>query len=531
MANVRVVGLETEYGIALKPQTPAWGNTSSEALSVAIAQAVRTWQASLRADGQAIGWDWEGENPLRDLRGTQLERASAHPSLLTDDPHSFAPSGDTVPDVSPGDGPTGQAETFAVEELAGQNSPLLTNAVMTNGGRFYVDHAHPEYSTPEVANSRDAVVWDLAGEHLAQKAMAVAATQGHEIVLFKNNTDSKGSAYGSHENYLVSRDLPFQVLRDFMLPFLVTRPLLCGAGRVGLGQHSEEPGFQISQRADFIADEVGLQTTFNRPIINTRDEPHASPKWRRFHVINGDANRFPASILVKVASTRAILAALEAAWLSGETTPPLHGFFLEQDPVEAVWQVSRDHRFETTLKCADGKTRDALTWQWEVANEVAAYLAKAPDAVLNDQAREDVAIWVETLRMLRKDPGAAATRVEWVAKRELFTALGKRLSAGWSDPKLAALDIQWADLRPGRSPVDKLRQTGRMENICDVAEASAAATTPPQGTRARARGEAIATTPDLVAASWETLVVKAGAGQLTRVKLPDPAVYLPAGTH
>ena len=250
MTNQRVVGIETEYGIAIDPDSEVYTQPdfrqSPESLSVVAAQAVRSWQASLRPDGQAIGWDWEGEDPLQDLRGTRLDRASADPTMLTDDPQRFAPASPGVE--------TAAKDTFSVQELVGQSSPMLTNVVLTNGGRFYVDHAHPEYSTPEVLTARDAVVWDVAGEYVARRAMSVASSYGSPIVLYKNNTDSKGWSYGSHENYLLAREVPFPLLRDCLVPFLVTRPVICGAGRVGIGKNSETCGFQMSQRADFVGD-------------------------------------------------------------------------------------------------------------------------------------------------------------------------------------------------------------------------------------------------------------------------------------
>ncbi|WP_297721259.1 proteasome accessory factor PafA2 family protein [uncultured Mobiluncus sp.] len=518
MTNQRVVGIETEYGVALDPDTEVGTNPnlrhSPEGLSVVTAQAVRSWQASLRPDGRAIGWDWEGEDPLNDLRGTRLERASADPTMLTDDPHRFAPA-------TPG-AHNAADDTFSEQELVGQSSPMLTNVVMTNGGRFYVDHAHPEYSTPEVLTARDAVVWDVAGEHVARRAMKVAASYGSPIALYKNNTDSKGLAYGSHENYLLAREVPFALLRDYLVPFLVTRPVICGAGRVGIGKNSETCGFQMSQRADFVGDLVGLQTTFNRPIVNTRDESHAGSKWRRLHVINGDANRFPGSILAKVSSSRAWLAALEAAWKTGRTAPPVEGLFLECDPVEAGWQVSHDIDFTTTLRCADGRERSALEWQWTAANTVADFLHSQDRDVLLADALTDVLTWVDTVRILREDPVAAARRVEWVAKRTIFQALSERIPGGWSSAKLAALDIQWADLRPGLSPVDKLRAKGHVEDIAPATEIIMAATQPPAGTRAKTRGEAVAHRKDLVAASWTSLVVRAGWDRLQRIELRDP---------
>ncbi|MCI6584376.1 MAG: proteasome accessory factor PafA2 family protein [Mobiluncus sp.] len=510
MNQPHVIGLETEFGVM--PASPMESRFSSPALAVATAKAVRAWQSTLRPDGRAIAWDWAGENPLQDLRGTHLERASAHPSLLTDDPHAFAPSGDTDRPV--------EGTTVDRGELGDLSSPMMTNVVMTNGGRFYVDHAHPEYSSPEVLTSLEAVTWDVAGEHLARVAMECAAKMGHDVVLYKNNTDSKGSSYGSHENYQVARAIPFETLRDYLVPFLATRPVICGAGRVGLGQKSEKPGFQISQRADFIADLVGLQTTFNRPIVNTRDEPHAGSQWRRFHVINGDANRFQGSILAKVASTRAWLAALEIA-TKYHREFPLQGLFFTSDPVEAVWQISRDIDFETKLPCNDGIERSSVAWQLEAAERTGDFLTEFPEAELADDALKDAATWIETAKML--NGGEAEGRVEWVAKRALLAKLASRLRGGWEDPKLAALDIQWADLRKGHSPVDKLQ--GYLEEVVGRCAVIIATVEPPDSTRATVRGQAVKSRKDLIAASWDSLVVD-DSGQWRRLTLGEPAATL-----
>ena len=216
-------------------------------------------------------WDFEEESPLRDARGFDMSREVADPSQLTD------------------------------EDLG------LANVILTNGARLYVDHAHPEYSTPECTNPLDIVVWDKAGEQIALDACRFASVTGEgDLLLYKNNTDNKGASYGAHENYLVRRSTPFGDIVRHLTPFFVSRQVVCGAGRVGLGQDGHGDGFQISQRADYFEVEVGLETTLKRPIINTRDEPHADPeKYRRLHVILGDANLAEISTYLKVGHHRA----------------------------------------------------------------------------------------------------------------------------------------------------------------------------------------------------------------------------------
>lgn len=493
----RLVGLETEYGVFC----PSLPRQQPELYSVQIAQAVRDWQAAMRPNRQAVAWDFAGENPLQDLRGTKLERVSAHPSLLTDDPHNFAPDG---------------VETISARDFNIPATPMLTNTVLSNGGRFYVDHAHPEYSTPETLNSYDAVLWDAAGEFLARKAMEIVQSQGKEIVLYKNVTDGKGAAYGAHESYLLARALPYEFLKQALVGFLVTRPIICGAGRVGLGQHSEEPGFQLSARADFVGDLVGLQTTFNRPILNTRDEAHACAPWRRLHVINGDANRFQFSTLYRVASTRAWLSALELCGKLGDN-PGIFSDLAVENPVESTWQVSRDIHFETTLTCKDTKERSALEWQWCAANRVWDYLETCGETVENTTARQDTSLWLEALTLLREDRQAAGKRIEWLGKFQVFEALSRRGGGEWSDPKLQALDLRWADLRGGASVLDKLTP----EILFSPAQVQSAALNPPETTRAWLRGQAVRDRADLVAASWTTLVTQENPEHLRRELLPD----------
>src|SRR5258707_2983615 len=275
MSVRRVMGTETEYGIAVPGQPGANAMVTSS-------QVVNAYQAAKSARARRARWDFEEENPLRDARGFDLARDLADASQLTDE------------DVG------------------------LANVILTNGARLYVDHAHPEYSSPECTNPRDLVAWDKAGEVI----MAVAGEQASRIPgaqtinLYKNNTDNKGASYGTHENYLMARATPFADIVRHLTPFFVSRQVVCGAGRVGIGQDGRGSGFQISQRADFFEVEVGLETTLKRPIINTRDEPHADPeKYRRLHPINGEANLSQVSTYLKVCTTALVPAINEDQFL------------------------------------------------------------------------------------------------------------------------------------------------------------------------------------------------------------------------
>ncbi|MGZ4475700.1 MAG: proteasome accessory factor PafA2 family protein, partial [Nocardioides sp.] len=277
MSVRRVMGTEVEYGISVAGQPLANPMVASSQIVNAYAS------ATLKA--RRARWDFEEESPLRDARGFDLSRAAADPSQLTD------------------------------EDLG------LANIILTNGARLYVDHAHPEYSTPEVTTPLDIVRWDKAGEQIMLDASRAAARLpgNPQITLYKNNTDNKGASYGAHENFLMRRSTPFPEIVKHLTPFFVSRQVFAGAGRVGLGQDGRAHGFQISQRADFFETEVGLETTLKRPIINTRDEPHAdADKYRRLHVIIGDANLAEVSTYLKVGTTSLVLAMIEERFITRE---------------------------------------------------------------------------------------------------------------------------------------------------------------------------------------------------------------------
>jgi proteasome accessory factor A len=390
--------------------------------------------------------------------------------------------------------------------------------VLRNGARFYVDHAHPEYAAPETASARDAALWDKAGERVALAAVrALAATPGGpDVGLYKNNTDGKGASYGMHENYLVDRAVPFEDLVAFITPFLVTRQIFAGSGRVGLGQRGQEPGFQLSQRADFIEAEVGLETTLRRPIVNTRDEPHADPRrWRRLHVIVGDATMMEVATYLRVGATSLVLAALEAgAWGGG---------FLAQvrlaAPVPAFWEVSRDLGVNRPLALASGETATAVSIQRRYLDLVAR-LGGGGVEMADLTGR-----WARLLDGLERDPLSAAREVEWVAKYRLLAALAAREAAGWASPKVAAADLQWTDIRPERSLAGKVAAAGATEALFTESEVARAVSAPPRDTRAWERGRAVAEGGGrTLSANWDSFTAVAADDAVPhRHFLPDPA--------
>lgn len=526
----RIIGLETEWGI-IDTQ-----NSSANALDLS-ADFVTAYSASGQAavKSHPIRWDYQGEDPLNDARGYRLARRDADPSQLTDNPLSPAPAiGETVSE-NKAENAQKNEKTLHSESAKILSSGLMqvkksnisanggsfskvTNNVLLNGARLYVDHAHPEYSAPEVVNPKEAVLWDRAGDLIAREAMEILANNGKEYALYKNNVDGKGAAYGTHENYLMARSVEFTDIIRYLTPFLVTRPILCGAGRVGLGQRSEYPGFQISQRADYVENTVGLETTFNRPIINTRDEPHAnSQKYRRLHVIGGDANQFDYSNLLKIGTTSLVLWMLEQDYLPLELES-----LLLYDAVKASWEVSHDVSLRKGIDMQDGSVLNAIEIQQIYLDLIREQIERFgfPDFDTN----EILQLWQETLDALRTNFFAAARKVEWVAKYLTLQAMRERNSLSWDAVKLKAFDLQWHDLRPEKSLVQKLISSGQVDIIYQPSEVLWAVKNPPESTRAYLRGELIKKfSKNIRGASWTSILFDLPDTQnLMRLELLEP---------
>ncbi|MEE6280816.1 depupylase/deamidase Dop [Georgenia sp. MJ170] len=493
----RIMGIETEYGV-LEPGNPM-GNPM--ALSAAVVAAYR----DVVGAAATARWDYEGEDPLADARGFRLDRAAAHESQLTDSPADRLAALGPLHRRRPEPGP--------------ERSPI-TSVVLTNGARLYVDHAHPEYSSPEVSGPLDVVRWDRAGEEIMRTAAAALAAEPAmpDVALYKNNVDGKGQSYGTHENYLMDRAVPFGDIVQYLTPFLVTRQVFCGAGRVGIGPRSEHPGFQLSQRADYIENDVGLETTFNRPIINTRDEPHAdAERYRRLHIIAGDANLLEVSTYLKVATTSLVLWLLEQ-----EAVPLALDAVALDDAVAENRLVSHDTTLTHRLTLADGRQLTALEIQ-------RCYLEVIRDALeargqTDEETRDVLDRWESVLDRLGQDPALCAGEVEWVAKLRVLDAMRRRDNIGWDDPRLAALDLQWSDVRPERSIFQRLAGAGAVERLVPDDAVANAVTRPPTDTRAYFRGEAIRRYGAGVAgAGWASVVLDDPAAEhLVRLPLVEP---------
>jgi len=470
MAIPKVCGIETEYGIQVVGGDPNPIAASSVLINAYAHDVAR----------QQIGWDFEDEAPGNDARG-------------------FAREGSLPPMV----------ETH------------LVNTVLTNGARYYVDHAHPEFSSPECRDALEALRYDRAGEQIVIRSMEAAdhaAHDGSHLVVYKNNSDGKGNSYGCHENYLMDRDTPFSRVVNGITPHFVTRQLFCGSGKVGSETGVHEPGsveYQLSQRAEFFEEQVGLETTLKRPIVNTRDEPHADPhRYRRLHVIVGDANLAEVSTFLKLGTTSLVLAMIEDD-VTGSRSLAL------ADPVRAIHAVAVDRTFTQPLQMADGSTATALAIQWELHSLARKYADDRGLECLGDESIGTAVLdrWEQVLHGLETDPMTLARQVDWVAKLQLLEAYRDRHDLEWGDPRLAAVDLQYHDLRPSRSLFGRLDT----ERMVDQASVDAAVNDPPRDTRAWFRGECLKRWPASVAtANWDSLVFDLGSDPLRRVPMMDP---------
>jgi len=468
VAIPKVCGIETEYGVVLR-------GAADPNPVLASSMLINSY-----VEHHKVGWDFEDESPGRDARG-------------------FAREGSLPPEV----------ETH------------LVNAVLTNGSRYYVDHAHPEYSTPECSDALELVCADKAGERILARSMLAArrvVEPGQEIVVYKNNSDGKGNSYGTHENYLVDRKVAFAALVRHLLPWFVTRQVFTGAGKIGAENGAAPVDYQISQRADFFEEEVGLETTLKRPIVNTRDEPHADPQlYRRLHVIAGDANLCEVATFLKVGTTAIVLAMIEDDFITKDLS--IVG------PVNAMRTVSHDPTCRATVDLHDGGRATAIDVQWEFLRLAQKY---ADETGLENCGGDDVGgrvleRWERALVALEQDPMTLDGQLDWVTKLALLDAYVARDGLEWSDPKLSLLDLQYHDVRPDRSLYERLVRAGKVERLVSEEDVVRAMTEPPATTRAYFRGECLAHWPDaVVAANWDSVILDVGSDPLRRIPMMEP---------
>lgn len=438
----RIFGIETEYGIVVE------GLGASDWIAESIA-VVRSHEGAMVG-----GWNYRGEDPRRDMRGYTVSALSQNPDdAQFDTPHNSS---------------SGTGKMSREEERS--------DRVLANGARLYNDHGHPEYATPECRTLLDLVAHDKAGERILHRAaQRRAKTKGVPVSIYKNNTDFHGSSYGTHEGYLTRRDVPTDALIAALLPFFATRQIYAGAGKVGVENESgAKPLYQLSQRADYFNVEASVDTLHNRPLVNTRDEPHSTPsKYRRLHVICGDANMSEYATALKVGTTALVLTLLEDG---------LRPTIKLENPVLAVKQVSRDLTLKKELDRTSGYPLTATAvqriYQQEAENRLRG-TSEETDWILNE--------WDTVLTALETDPMTLADRLDWVAKYRLLNEFREAEGMNWGDPYLQSLDLAYHDIDPEAGLYNGLEQSGEMRRLVSDARIEAATTCAPD-TRAYLRG-------------------------------------------
>ena len=476
MALRRIYGTETEYGSILRRVKDS--NPISASSFLINAYLSKTSEPGIGPNSPRVGWDFIDETPGIDIRG-------------------FAPVGSLPPEIEPN----------------------LVNAVLANGSRYYVDHAHPELSTPECLDPLSLLCWDRAGDEILIKSMSAAneaLPDGEELIVYKNNSDGKGNSYGCHENYLISRETPFGRIVQHATTHFVTRQIFTGAGKVGseaIGEKRMEIPFQLTQRADFFEEEVGLETTLKRPIINTRDEPHADPlKYRRLHVIVGDANLCEVSTFLKLGTTGLLMAMIEDDFLDNQLKIA--------NPVHALQQVSRDMSLKAPILLEGGKTATALSIQWELYERSKKYLNEFGfENVGGESVIKVMDYWEKILSALTSNPDQLFGFLDWVTKKNIIDSYRDRHELNIDDYKLAALDLQYHDLRPEMSLFSRVST----EKIVSTEEVALAIENPPEQTRAFFRGKCLQKWPEnVLVANWDSIVFDTGDQNLRRVPMMEP---------
>ncbi|MEN8040816.1 MAG: Pup--protein ligase [Actinomycetota bacterium] len=361
-----------------------------------------------------------------------------------------------------------------------------SNVFLENGSRLYLDvGSHPEYATPECDSLYDVVAHDKAGERIleglvesAEQRLAEEGIRG-DIYLYRNNTDSAGNSYGCHENYLIRRHADFQRTIDTLIPYLVTRQIWSGAGK--LLNTARGTIYSIAQRAEHIWEGSSSATTRSRPIINTRDEPHAdAERYRRLHVIAGDSNMSEYATYAKMGATVALLQMLEDEVVFRDLTL--------ENPIRAIREISHDTTCRRRVRLANGRELSALDIQWEYLERVMRYTRTTGVAPEIERA---VSMWEHLLTGLEKDPMTLHREVDWVAKRHLMDRYSRKHDLALSSPRLALIDLNYHDVNRQRGLYYKMENAGLMDRIVTDQAINEAMVRPPATTRARLRGEFI----------------------------------------
>lgn len=464
--NLRLFGLETEYGI-----------TREDCQEMdPVVESMELVRAYLTGPFQRK-WDYQGEHPQVDQRGFRV-------SELAQDQEEAA---------------------FAEQDAHRPFSfyDMKSDVVLPNGARFYNDHTHPEYSTPECRSLKDLVAHDRAGERilLAAARKRNALLGGEAVQLYKNNSDFQGHSYGCHDNYLVSRSVEFQDLVDGLIPFLVSRQIIAGAGKVGREKQEagyQAGGFQLSQRADFMEQELGVDTMHNRSILNTRDEPHADrTRFRRLHLIVGDANMSEYATALKVGTTRLVL-----DLIAGHKAP----FMALESPVQAIQALSCDPELKTLVTRKGGGTISGVDLQRE-------YLAAAHREFSQGdvETRWILGEWERALDWLESDRDMLIGKLDWVTKQWFLETFRQEEGLEWDDPWLKSLDLEYHNINPERGLFYGLEGEGRTTRLCDESDIERALEFGPEDTRGGLRGTCVRRFPQyLDSVQWERVVFRQG---------------------
>lgn len=517
----RIIGIETEYALIDRSDSTADADTLATDLLYAYAKAgaklgLPTTEHVPAADSRellpGIGtrFDYSGEAPKRDARGFEDDELADE--ARTDQVHGAALTRAATKWVL-------RIRPFEQHYYRGSATHAL------NGARLYVDHTHPEYAAPEAKGPLQAAIYDRAGDLVMLRAQrALNAEQHRNCVVLKNNVDNKGSAWGAHESYELARATDWQLVTEVLIPFLVARQVMCASGRVGIGPAGEAPGFQLFQRADYIEQEVSLYTTRERPIMNTRDEPHADPdQRRRLHVITADSSLTGIAMVLRLGPLAAVLSLIEN---HSDAARELAERFRLADAVAAVRTVSRDLTLKQAIPLANGAKATAL----EIMH---GYLDAVTDAAgddVDEETSQVLSLWQEALAALAGGPHAASALVEWAGKYALLEKLRAKFGCDWDDPRIAAAELQFSTIDPATSLALKLEAAGAFRRVLDDEAVAKAEFQAPANTRAGGRAALLAAYPQAVwAASWTSLVVDIGRKHLLRVTLHDP--YHPTATE
>src|SRR5436305_6497940 len=460
----RIFGLETEYGITVR---------EAEAVDV-VAESIALVR-SYTEHGAHMKWDYEHEDPHRDARGFRAK------ALRQD---------------------TDESAYYEVDKNRALSFvEIKSDLVLSNGARFYNDHAHPEYSTPECTTLREMVAQDKAGERILAECARRRngrLPEEREVILYKNNTDFVGHSYGCHDNYLMRRDVPWDRIVAGALPFLITRQIFAGASKMGVGAESaiSQPGvFQISQRADFFTLVVSIDTMNRHPLVNPRDEPHTdASKNRRFHVIVGDSNMSEWATAMKIGTTALVLELIE----SGKA-PQLE----IAQPIDAAKSISRDQNYDWIIELRDGRKISAIEVQ-------RLYLGAAQNLNRNEEKDWILREWESVLNDLQRDVMICRDRVDWVAKKFLLNELQEEEKLAWSDPWLQSIDLEYHNIELDRGLYYELLRHNSMRRVVSEDEIRHAIFSPPETTRAFFRGRAVARfTEQIESIQWNEIVLGA----------------------